>query len=465
MVDSDDLAGLVEAAPDGLFMVSDAGKILHANRQALTLFGYAAQDLVGQEVDILLPLDRRAGHRGHRTRYHDTPRTRPMGSGLQLFARRKDGTVVPVEVSLSPTTHDGEPAVIAAVRDITARVRFEAHTRRIERLIDRAHEGVYLIDPTELRFTYVNVGAARQSGYHRDELLSMSPLRLMPDMHEALLRRMVDRAIRPGGISPVITVLRRADGNDVPVELLLELDAAADGSPPAIAALVRDLSERRESEEQLDEARRELHLVEDRERIARDLHDRVIQRLFATGMGLQAVVDTVGGVAPRSRIERAVDDLDATIREIRTVIFELEPHDGHDWSLRRKVVETGRAARRALGFEPSIAFDGPIDTLVSLEAASALLATLQEGLSNVARHARATSVAVLVAASSANGVQLTVTDDGVGIPASVDVGNGLVNMAARATRLGGRFEVGATSGRPGTTLSWEVPVAAVVSQQ
>ncbi len=457
MVDPHDLAELVEAAPDGLLMVAEVGTILHANRQALTLFGYRADELVGQNVDILIPAERREAHRAHRAGYHDGPRTRSMGSGLELFASRHDGTVFPVEVSLSPTTHAGEPAVIAAVRDITARMRFEAHTRRIERLIERAHEGVYLIDPAELRFTYVNAGAVKQSGYDHEELLAMSPLRLMPDMHEALLRRIVERASLHGDISPVITVLRRADGSDVPVELLLEVDAEVDGSADVVAALVRDLSERRASEAALDDARTELQLVEERERIARDLHDRVIQRLFATGMSLQAVVDAVAEDAPHARIERAVDDLDSTIREIRTVIFDLQPHHERDESLRRRVIETARDARRALGFEPSVGFEGPVDTAVDPEVAAALVPTLQEALSNVARHARATSVAVRVVATSAGSVNLVVTDDGVGIPELVDIGNGLVNMAARATRLGGAFEIERAGGRGGTTLIWQVP--------
>lgn len=451
-----DLAGLVEAAPDGLLLVDGDGTILLANQQVEELFGYTRAELIGQAIERLLPTAAREAHVAHRNRYRSDPRTRSMGSGLDLYGQRRDGSTVVVEVGLSPTLHDGRPAVIAAIRDISARVAADAHTRRIERLIDRAHEGVYLLDPQDLRFTYVNAGAAVQSGYGRQALLSMTPLHLMPDMDEAILRRLIERAAAAGRISPVITRLRRSDGVDLPVELLLEWDTAPEGT--AVAVLVRDLSERRESEEELEETRRELALVEDRERIARDLHDRVIQRLFATGMSLQAIVahlldDTLSG-----RIGRAVDDLDTTIREIRAVIFELQPPDQGE-SVRRRVLSTARDARASLGFEPVVRFDGPIDTVIDGAVAAELLATLQEGLSNVARHARATAVTVTVTVSSRAGddVVLEIVDDGVGIAAPVAGGNGLINMATRAERLGGSCEVAPVGARGGTRLRWSVP--------
>ncbi len=451
-----DLARLVEAAPDGLLLVDEEGTILLANRRVEELFGYRRNELLGHPVERLVPDVARGAHRAHRTRYRAEPVTRSMGSGLDLFGQRADGSPVVVEVSLSPTVHDGRPAVIAAVRDVSSRVAADAHTHRIERLIDRAHEGVYLLDPARLHFTYVNAGAARQSGYGRQALLAMTPLHLMPDMDEAILRRLIERSASQGRMSPVITRLRRSDGVDLPVELLLEWDGATDpGGSEAVAVLVRDLSERRESEEELDETRRELALVEDRERIARDLHDRVIQRLFATGMSLQATVDHLVDEAIATRIGRCVDDLDATIREIRAVVFELQPADQSE-SFRRRVLSTARAARSSLGFEPSVRFDGPVDTTVGGPVAGELIATLQEALSNVARHARATAVTVSVSAQHDGSVLLEITDDGVGIPELVDVGNGLVNMATRAQKLGGEFTVARAEGRPGTRLRWRV---------
>jgi len=199
-------------------------------------------------------------------------------------------------------------------------------------------------------------------------------------------------------------------------------------------------------------------LVEDRERIARDLHDTVIQRLFATGLSLQGTARLVRVDADTAvtRIETAVDDLDLTVKHIRSAIFKLESSrvatgDG----LRNRVLALGREAAGPLGFEPRCFFDGPVDFGVDDEVAGELLATLREALSNVARHARASRVEVEVVVTDQ--IVVRVIDDGIGPPGpDARRGNGLNNMEARAVGHGGRFELraGPTNG---TILEWQVP--------
>ena len=135
----------------------------------------------------------------------------------------------------------------------------------------------------------------------------------------------------------------------------------------------------------------ELGLVEDRERIARDLHDTVIQRLFATGMSLQGTVRLVRNdpAATIERIERAVDDLDLTVKYIRTAIFGLAESQQSGDGLRNRILALAHGAAGPLGFEPRVLLDGPLDTGVDDRVAAELLATLHEALSNVARHAKA----------------------------------------------------------------------------
>jgi signal transduction histidine kinase len=201
----------------------------------------------------------------------------------------------------------------------------------------------------------------------------------------------------------------------------------------------------------------ELALVEDRERIARDLHDTVIQRLFATGMSLQGTIRLVHSDPPvaSTRIEVAVDDLDLTVKHIRTAIFGLEQARISADGLRDRVLSLTHEAAGPLGFEPRVLLDGPLDTGVDDRVAAELLATLREALSNVARHAQATQVQVEVAING--GLRLRVIDDGVGPPdESTPRGKGLVNMAARAAALGGELEIGAGPER-GTILEWRVP--------
>ena len=156
-----------------------------------------------------------------------------------------------------------------------------------------------------------------------------------------------------------------------------------------------------------------------------------------------------------TRIEAAVDDLDLTVKHIRSAIFGLESSRVPSRGLRGRVLALGREAAAALGFEPRCFFDGPVDTAVDDELAGDLVATLREALSNVARHAHATRADVELVVSDT--VVLRVVDDGIGpLGPGGTRGHGLKNMEARAVRHGGRFEVraGLTTG---TVLEWQVP--------
>ncbi|BCY07583.1 histidine kinase [Actinoplanes sp. L3-i22] len=201
------------------------------------------------------------------------------------------------------------------------------------------------------------------------------------------------------------------------------------------------------------EERELLAVLEDRERIARDLHDVVIQRLFATGMHLQGAVGP--GMRPESakRINNAVDDLDATIRDIRRSIFELRAPVGP--SLRAELREAVAAAGAALGFRPELETSGPVDSAVPDDVVPELMAVLREALANVARHARATSARVSVRVAEGQ-LHLQVRDDGIGIDPALARG-GVVNMGERAGDLGGAFEVGPAP-EGGTVLVWRVPL-------
>ncbi|MDQ6839422.1 MAG: GAF domain-containing protein, partial [Actinomycetota bacterium] len=141
---------------------------------------------------------------------------------------------------------------------------------------------------------------------------------------------------------------------------------------------------------------RELSLVEDRERIAADLHDTVIQRLFATGLGLQATVRTMDDAAIAGRLREAVDDLDETIRQIRSTIFALQRPKVAGRSLRGEIVALAAEAAASLGFEPQVRLADLIDDRVGDATGVQMLAVLREALSNVVRHAGASRAAVVV---------------------------------------------------------------------
>lgn len=204
--------------------------------------------------------------------------------------------------------------------------------------------------------------------------------------------------------------------------------------------------------------RERLAVYEDRDRIARDLHDLVIQRLFATGMSLQTTLRGADLVeATKTRIERAIDDLDETVREIRQTIFALhEPVDGLSSGLRGRVLNETSQAAAALGFAPSVRFTGTIDALTQPAVTEHLIAALREALTNAARHAQASRVEVHVNIEDSDLV-LTVTDNGIGIPEEgTSRRSGVANLQSRAEQLGGRCTI--ERAEPGTRLTWRVPV-------
>jgi len=190
-------------------------------------------------------------------------------------------------------------------------------------------------------------------------------------------------------------------------------------------------------------------LLEDRDRIARDMHDHVIQRLFATGLSLQSTSRLAEHPTVRTRLDEAVDNLDAAIKDIRQTIFALH-RARPTQELREEIAEVVRASTQTLGFVPDLTIEGPLDSL-SAELEADLFAVVREGLANVVRHAQATSASVRIIIDGT--VQIEVSDDGVGVPPGA-VQSGLANLRDRAESHGGSLSLRARTPR-GTALVWE----------
>jgi signal transduction histidine kinase len=207
-------------------------------------------------------------------------------------------------------------------------------------------------------------------------------------------------------------------------------------------------------------------LLEDRDRIARDLHDHVIQQLFAAGLSVQSVAGTLGGDARSQRLERVVSGIDETIRQIRTTIFQLRgPLGPQTGTVRARLLGVLAELAPVLGFDPHVEFDGPVDSLVPESVVDDLVAVVRVALSNVARHAQAGRASVRLATDPTT-LALEVRDDGVGVREG-RLRSGLANLQRRAERLGGTLRVepaqpdGSTDEpdpRPGTRLTWTIPL-------
>ena len=324
---------LFESIPEMVLVVDTTGLILYGNAHCLDIVGWSPEELIGQQIETLIPARLSRGHRSHRKGYTDNPKARPMGSGLLLTALHRSGREVPVEIGLSPL--DGQ------VSDVAATV-----------------------------------------------------------------------------------------------------------------ATVRDVSERLETAAQLVEAQTRLEILDDRDRIARELHDSVIQRLFAAGLHLQASTNRPDTT---ERVSAIVDEIDEAIREIRGVIFTLHRPAQLDSGLEAALRASINEAARLLGHRPTLRLGGILGN-ISDELGAELLAVLREALMNVAKHADATRTEVSLDVGI-EAVTLEVNDDGVGMSVSRPAqtgGLGLRNIRERASRLGG--EVMFVEAEPrGTQVRWIVP--------
>jgi signal transduction histidine kinase len=254
----------------------------------------------------------------------------------------------------------------------------------------------------------------------------------------------------PGNVRGVLTVGRRHGAAPFP-----QAQADVVASFAAQAGVALELAASRDNAERLS-------LYEDRDRIARDLHDLVIQRLYATGMSLEGTLPLVVRPEVANRINNAVDAMDETIKDIRATIFQLQTRDDADQpGLRGDIVALVEEMTSMLGFAPSLRLGRGLGAEVSRDTAEQALAALREALSNAARHSGASQVDVMVDVDPDGILTVQVTDNGIGLPRE-GRRSGLSNLASRADKLGGELKLGPAdpgADRPGTRLEWRVPQA------
>jgi PAS domain S-box-containing protein len=318
-------------------------------------------------------------------------------------------------------------------------------------LLNASPDGVLLVDASG-RIRLANPASEEIFGRSAAELTGMVVEELVPveqrathlQLREGFANDPHDRPMRTG----LRMLAEHSERGVFPVEISLSV-FTVDDELLTIAA-VRDVSDREESNARV-------ALSDERERIARDLHDLVIQRIFGAGMTLQATVDLVDSPTVRDRMSAVIDDLDETIHEVRAAIFRLSHvTDAPTLSERIRVLTEERA--RHLPFTPQLTVDEEVDELPGY-IAEQVEATLAEALSNVARHSSATEATIEVLFGRDKSLTVRVDDNGVGIAATPKPYGGLSNMMWRAAELGGTCSV-SPSTPTGTRLVWKVPVGA-----
>lgn len=481
------LGAIFSASPDAIVVVDQSGTIVMSNGSVTSLFGYYPEELVGASVATLLPLERRDVHSQHISEFFSSPHPRQMGAGMDLAGRHREGWTFPVDVSLAPVqvrnrtmaaafirdATEGKRAIerMHAINDITQSLLSGAASREIlpalaarARTLLRADAAWVVLpqDADKLEIAVVDgpgtdalegiVLSARTS--RSAQVMESGRSDVIDDLSttENVPRQCADLDLGPGIYVPLVEKDRRLGA------LVLGRTHGASPFSTLEVAFVEAFASAVTAAVQLGDARSEIErlgIVAEDERIARDLHDTVIQQLFAIGMSLQA---TRRGADAKTgeRIDAAVDDLDAVIKEVRNTIFRLPARGDGSESLREGLLEIAERSSTALGFSPRVAFHGPIDTAVPSNVLEHAEAVLTEALANVARHAKATSVEVIVSAAE-DSLAITVVDDGQGIGDGPTAGNGLRNIAARAEQFGGSCEIRQRVPR-GTIVEWRVPL-------
>lgn len=431
---------LLESMPDGIVVADEKGGIEFVSRRALKMSGYTSKELIGRNVDMLVPTGKRPAHRGNRNRYFANPTSRAMGSGLNISLRRKDGTEFPVDIALSPLKTSTGLRVIAAVRDVSDRERIEKALREAEEQVRLMVEGVVDYAIFELdaegRVASWNAGAQRIKGYRADEIIGRHFSIFYPP--DEVKKRKPQHALataRRSGRFEEEGVRLKKDGSEFWASVVLAALHDPAGKVRGFVKVTRDITERKRVQDRLEQ----LLVMEDRERIARELHDGAIQSLFAVGMGLQGLAVRTTDAEIQARIEASVVQIDRVIRDLRNYIFGLRPGILADSQLHQALTRVAQDFQKRTGVTTVVDIDPHVAARLNSQAGE-LIQLTTEALSNVARHAEATTCRVSLH-SNQSGVVLEVDDDGKGFnKARVQgTGQGMRNLRERANKLGGRL--------------------------
>jgi PAS domain S-box-containing protein len=464
------LAAIVRSSTDGIFSMTASGIMTSWNQAAEEMFGYSQAEVIGHHFSQFFPDDRAleellgSAQSGHTS-----------GPRLSRDTRwsTRDGAPVDVAISVSHLDNGQDAGFSVLVRDIRVRKAAEAQLQRQARWQAATAEiRLSLLSDVSVDTSLglvcewaVDLSSAGAAGLVVDEdgIRSLvasagdeAVLRPLAEHLEAVesLRERSTLNLGDGSSGTTFPIaFPKSDGAKAGALVILgasdtESEAGADevlASLASQAILAFELATVRSERDRL-------LITADRERIARDLHDLVIQRLFGAGLRLQGALVLIDNDTAATRVSSTIDDLDTTIKEIREAIFALEREPGA--GLRAKVLETVADATEALGFKPSVSFHGIVDRDIALQIQLEAATVLREALSNSARHAHASRVEVHVTVDDELGLLVVDNGTGLGQPGRL---SGIANARARAELLGGHLELTSPKGG-GTRFEWRVPI-------
>jgi len=485
---------LIEASPVAVVACDQSGAILYANQKLAELFGYHVPDLMGRPIELLIPERYRGDHRIYRSLFAENPHTRPMGSGLDLAGRRRDGSEFPIEVGLSYFSAEDTLIVLGSVTDITRRKyteemlerRVQERTREIERrrrVSDSLRDILQVLNsnrPLPEILTFIVRQAQQLLGADASAIYQLhdgsKPLSFQAGVGispEQLARAYANEAVvagegEPAAASGAEPVLRAGD-QDYCAQLAVPLKIKGEHygglmlyyleprkfSPEEIelAVMFGDQAELAIENARLRVQVERTAVAAERNRIARDLHDSVTQTLFSASL----IADVLPRLVERHPDEsiRRLEDLRQLTRgalaEMRTLLLELRPAtlmEVNIEELLRQLTEAARGRAR-IPIEVNVSLLAPLPPEVKV----AYYYVAQEALNNVAKHARAGQVVVTLHAAPEE-VAMTIRDDGVGFDAAAVTPEhlGLAIMRERSEAIGGQLDIDSKPGA-GTTIA------------
>jgi two-component system, NarL family, sensor histidine kinase UhpB len=481
---------VLEAAPDGVVIVDDAGRIVLLNQEAQRLFGYSRDELLGQGLEILVPERHREAHLAHRAKFLDIPVTGVMGGHGEFPGRRRDGSEFPLEATLAKLDTEEGRMVMAFVRDLTEHNRQELELaeagRKYRTLVEQIPAVVYVWDfrhgPDRATVPYVSPQIERILGIAPEAFMA-DPLlwfeRTHPDDRDAVMAETV-RSVEAGASFAMEYRMVAADGRLVWVRdeatQILQDDS---GKVMIHHGVLVDITEMKRMEEELRTRWDQLqaataqrqHLLsrlvaaqeDERRQIASNIHDDPVQKMAAVAMRLDMLGAAHPDVATDPAFAKLLDTVRMSIERLRALMFEVRPHTLDSGGL-------GAALRTLAQIEQQqdagteYVVDWRATALIPPATATVLYRIAQEAAVNARKHARAARVTISVA-DDREGVSLRVADDGAGFDPDATGDSpayhlGLGAMRERSAMAGGSFEVTSAPGH-GTTIDVWVPLVAV----